>query len=204
MSDAERWDEKYRSIADSAPSDPAARAVAPPRAAVVELAEHLPPAGAAIDVAGGRGNTALWLAERGLDVTLSDVSQVALGHAAASATEHGLTLATEHRDVEADGIDGQWDLIVVTYFLNRTLLHNMGRHLTVGGSLLFVQPTVTNLERHAKPSRRFLLADGEVHTVAAAMMSVAARDGRKLEIRHVSETWRDETHEARLVVSRLR
>lgn len=192
---AERWDEKYRAASDVA-------VPARPRAAVVDLADLLPTSGTAIDVAGGRGNTALWLAERGFDVVLCEVSAVALEQAQAIAVDRGLQLGTELRDVEADGIEGRWDLIVMTYFLNRPLLHGLGAHLNVGGVALFVQPTVTNLERNERPSRRFLLADGEIHELAAEMTRQAELGGVVLETLHAGEAWRDGTHEARLVVSR--
>lgn len=137
-----------------------------------------------------------------MDVVLCDVSEVALEQAEAIVAARGLPLTTEHRDVEADGMEGQWDLIVVTYFLNRPLLHSLGRHLNVGGVALFVQPTVTNLERNERPSRRFLLADGEIGDIAADMARRAAVDEIELATLHRSEAWRDGTHEARLVVSR--
>jgi len=198
MSAAERWDDKYRrALAEgTVESDPQ------PRQAVLDLADLLPTTGTAIDVAGGRGATALWLAERGMHVVLCDVSAVALEQAQAMAAQRRLALAVEQRDVEADGIAGRWDLIVIAYFVNRPLLHRLGHHLNVGGAALFVQPTVTNLERNARPSRRFLLADGEVHDIADEASRVAALDGIELNTLHASEAWRDGTHEARLVVSR--
>ncbi len=52
-----------------------------PAAFVVESARFLPATGTAIDVAGGSGRNAIWLAGRGLEVTLVDVSSVALTRA---------------------------------------------------------------------------------------------------------------------------
>jgi len=106
-------------------------------------------------------------------------------------------------DLEVDdGVsfpDGSWDVIVKTYFLNRDLLRALPARLNPGGVLLFAQPTVANLERNERPSRRFLLESGEVHELAQAMVAADA----ELHIEHVSEAWEpNNTHEAQLVVRR--
>jgi tellurite methyltransferase len=67
-SDRERWNARYREEA----------AIPPPSPFLVGLDALLPRTGRALDVAGGPGRHALWLARRGLDVTLADVSDVAL------------------------------------------------------------------------------------------------------------------------------
>ena len=46
--------------------------------------------------------------------------------------------------------------------LHRPLLASLGGDVRPGGSLVVVQPTVRNLERFARPSRRFLLDEGEL------------------------------------------
>ena len=51
------------------------------------------------DFAGGTGGTALWLAEQGFDVTLIDVSQVALDIARQEARRRTLSLSTVHHDL---------------------------------------------------------------------------------------------------------
>ena len=50
----------------------------------------------------GTGRHALWLARRGLDVTLADISGVALEVARAEACREGLVLHTVMRDLEAE------------------------------------------------------------------------------------------------------
>ena len=53
---------------------------------LLDVAEQLPMKGRALDVAGGTGRHARWLAQRGLRVTLCDISPVALAAARGSAT----------------------------------------------------------------------------------------------------------------------
>jgi ubiquinone/menaquinone biosynthesis C-methylase UbiE len=60
------------------------------------LDDLLPRRGRALDVAGGTGRHALWLARRGLDTTLADVPQVALEKAAAAASEEGWVESGRH------------------------------------------------------------------------------------------------------------
>jgi SAM-dependent methyltransferase len=178
MSEADRtkWNAKYRERTGS---------LAAPSAFLLSVTEHLPTWGRALDVAGGRGRHALWLAERGLDVTLVDVSDVAVEAAAA---HPGVT--TARLDLDADALpDGPWDLVLDFHFLHRPLFAEFPRILAPGGLLVFCQPTKRNLERHGHPSARFLLDDGELPALI-----------RGLEILSYVEDWSEEgRHEARLI-----
>lgn len=154
-----------------------------PSSVLVGLDVELPRGGFALDVAGGSGRNALWLAERGLHVTLSDVSDVALGHAQHLALQRGVLLTTVRRDVVADGpppaSDAQplWDLIVCFNFIDRPLYARLPTYLQPGGQLLIVHPTTKNLERHARPSARFLLGEGELPTLVPGVRVQRAEEG---------------------------
>src|SRR4051794_41724500 len=80
--DREKWDERYRARAPAAEPSPS----------LVGLESFLPRSGHALDLAGGAGRNSLWLAGRGLDVTLVDVSPVALEIASDRAAAAGLAL----------------------------------------------------------------------------------------------------------------
>jgi len=162
------------------------------------MTEYLPATGTALDLGGGTGRNALWLAGRGLDVTLADLSDVALAQGAEAARELGLELEYLQRDLEADGLpDGRtWDLAIMHLFYPRELLRQLPAHLAAGGVLLFCQPTTQNLDRHQRPPARFLVEPGELETVAKSM------DG--VEILELSEGWRhSDRHDAWLAVRRL-
>lgn len=182
--DADRWDARYAE--DDPPSHPAA--------SVVELAKGLTP-GRALDVAGGAGRHAIWLAECGWRVTLVDASEVALRIAGQRGRDAGVFLRLLRRDMDTDLLPpGPFDLVVVVAYLDHEVLERIPTVLGRHGRLLFVHPTVTNLQRHDRPSRQFLLEPGE-------MAALAERLGLEIEV--CQEGWSaDDRHEARLLARR--
>src|SRR5690606_24304255 len=112
----------------------------------------------------------------------------------------GVALDVERRDLTVDPVpEGPWDVIVVLHWLDRAVWRQLPDHLAVGGLLLAAQATVTNLERHERPGRRWSLEVGELADLAA---EVAAAD-RGLEIVDVVEGWTSEDrHEGRLILRR--
>lgn len=182
--DRERWNERYRE--DAARPEPSPFLVA--------LDPMLPRCGRALDVAGGSGRHALWLARRGLEVTLADVSDVALAHAARAARAEGLALATVPVDLEAAPLPtGPWDVIVCTYFLHRPLFGAFPTALAPGGLLVFAHATRSNLARHPRPGPAHLLEDGELPALV-----------RGLEVVRLDEGWLESgRHEARVVARRV-
>jgi len=156
---------------------------------LVALADQLPQRGRALDVAGGAGRNAIWLARRGLQVTVADISSVGLDIAADRAAQQGVQLETVNVDLEEDPFPpGDWDLVTCFMYLQRSLFPAILKALVPGGLLVFLQPTTNNLERHSKPSRRFLLAPNEVTTLLAGC-----------DILRHQESWLDDHHEARVL-----
>ncbi|HUL58201.1 MAG TPA: class I SAM-dependent methyltransferase [Anaeromyxobacteraceae bacterium] len=184
MDDRERWNARYR--AGDAPS-------AEPSTFLLGLDDLLPRRGRALDVAGGAGRHALWLARRGLDVTLADVSDVALERAAAAARREGLALRIVRVDLTASPLPaGPWDAILCAYFLHRPLLSALPAALAPGGVLAVAHATRSNLQRHARPGPDHLLDDGELPDLV-----------RGLEVLRSEEGWLESgRHEARLVARR--
>jgi 2-polyprenyl-3-methyl-5-hydroxy-6-metoxy-1,4-benzoquinol methylase len=185
--DQTRWDAKW-GARDEAPSAPSGYLDQ-----VVDLLPSARPGVRALDVAGGGGRNALWLAARGYDVTVVDVSSVGLALAERRAAAAGLALHTEVRDLERDGLPpGTYDVILSVYFLDRPMLATVAHHLTPEGVLVLEHPTVTNLERHERPSRRWLLEPGEVPSLLTG-----------LELIQYEEDWNESgRHEARVVARR--
>ena len=82
----------------------------------------LPTRGRALDIAGGAGANAVWLASQGWDVTLADISPVGLAVADEHARSAGVVLRTLEIDLEREPFPpGPWDLIVCVRFLWRPL-----------------------------------------------------------------------------------
>jgi len=191
--DREKWDRKSRE---------AGAETTAPSAFLVGLDALLPRAGRALDVAGGAGRNAVWLAARGLEVTLADVSRAGLALAEAAARAAGVRLETRLLDLDRDPLPaGPFDVVLSFNFLRRDLLPAYGDRLAPGGLLVYLQATRTNLERHARPPAGFLLADGELANLVAAVPA--------LEIVSLEERWfpapdpqAAPRHEARLLARR--
>ncbi len=157
-----------------------------PEAWIVTAVErHAGVRGHAIDIAGGRGRHAVWLARQGWDATLVDISSVALGLAAADARRAGLALTTLRLDLDTDPLPLRtWDLAVIHHYLNRPLLALAPQLLRPGGLLVVGQLTITNLERNPRPSGRYLAQPGETAAMLAGLTVLEAEEGWTPEGRH--------------------
>jgi len=176
----EKWNQRY------AERGPDATAPCPWLTTMESL---LPPAGTALDVAGGAGRHAVWLAQRGLTVTIADIAEAGLELARDTATAENLPISTVTVDLESESLPaGPWDVILNTSYLYRPLMTQFAEHLKPGGVLIIVHPTHANLERHSHPSARFLLENNELPTLIQG-----------LDIVRYEEGWLDGRYEARLV-----
>lgn len=189
MSAAERWDAKY---AD-------AREPGLPSEFVTGHADLLAGCATAVDLAGGTGGTALWLAERDIDTTLVEVSQRALDVATSAAADRDVQLRTVWADLEAEplptaaelGNEHGWHAAVCANFLHRPLLDALGGLLAAGG-IAFVQiATVDNLHVNARPGRPYLVERGELPELCRGLEPVSFDEG-----------WFGDRHEARLIARR--
>jgi SAM-dependent methyltransferase len=152
----ERWDRRYRDDPAHYPTD------ADPHSFLLERADDLPTAGAALDIASGLGRNAIWLARRGLRVTAVDISAVACDILRRRADDLDLSIDVQRLDLEHDPLPlGPFDLIVVTLYLERPLAPQIERALAPGGLLLFS----TMLEGGTGPDpvhKEFVLQRGEL------------------------------------------
>lgn len=178
MEDRAKWDARYAQ---------GSTGEAPAWIDALDLA--LPETGRALDVASGAGRIALWAARRGLAVRAVDVSPVGLAIARDTAAKEALSLETIALDLEASELpEGPFALITCFHYRQPSLWPAMKARLAPGGVLIAEVLTVTNLERHAHPSRRWLAEPGELLELAAG-----------LEILFHREAWEDDRHPARLV-----
>jgi len=175
-SDRQKWNAKYKDIATGALN---------PSQVVISVSHLLPCRGDALDLAGGSGRHAVWLAQRGLNVTLADISDIGLEIAQHHAAQTSVRLHTIQIDFENEPFPtGPWDLIVSVCFLLRDLLKQCPATLKPGGTLLVLQPTKSNLERFEKPPERFLLNDGELQTLVGGLQIVHYEEGWLADGRH--------------------
>lgn len=191
MAEADRtkWDARYTQESPSA--EPSAWLVAWLKTADEKL---VPKSGRVLDVAGGAGRNAIWFAQRGFDVTLVDVSSVALEIAGQRAKEAGVTIVSRVMDLENEPLpEGPWDIIMQMHYLDRALFPRYEEILAPCGLLFIEHPTRSNLVRHAKPGPHYLLEDGELPELCGEFIIVSHGEG-----------WNElGRHEARLVARRV-
>jgi SAM-dependent methyltransferase len=186
MSDFDRhkWNAKYTAgfAAEREPSQ-----------VLVGLERFLPTQGRALEIAGGAARNGIWLARRGLEVKVADISPVGLALARERAAEVGVAIETLETDLQEQPFPvGPWDLILSICYLWRPLFAQFPDALAPGGLLVVIQPTKTNLTRHAKPPVDFLLDDGELPRLVSG-----------LQILHYAEGWQaDGRHDAVLIACR--
>ncbi len=149
---------------------------------------YFPRSGRAIDVAGGPGQAAVILAARGLDVTLTDISEVALEMAAQRAERSKVDLELVNIDLAMEPLpQGPWDLITCFNYLDRALFPAMIEELADGGLLAVALATRTNLDRNERPGAAYLLDDGELPSLLGALSPIFYQEGWKLDGRHTAE-----------------
>jgi SAM-dependent methyltransferase len=96
--------------------------------------DSFPNAGRALDLAAGLGRHALWLAERGWQVSAVDVSEVALGKLGQAAGQLNLNVTLLALDAAEYTFEpAGFDLIVLFYHLDRTLFPKIVSALNPGG-----------------------------------------------------------------------
>jgi SAM-dependent methyltransferase len=149
----DKWNRRY------------AEGEAVPRAAqvLIENRHLLPATGDALDLACGLGGNALMLAGAGLSVQAWDVSSVAIDALQSRAIAENLNLQAAVRDVSAQPpAPNTFDVIVVSYFLQRELAPALCAALRPGG-LLFYQTFVRDKVSQQGPGNPdFLLAENEL------------------------------------------
>ena len=151
----EGWDERYRSgeHVDDAPTPLVARTV-----------KKLPP-GRALDLACGTGRNAIYLAERGWQVTAVDGSRAAIDMLRRRAEERKLVIEARAADLEAGEFaiaPAAYDLILDCYYLQRNLFPAMRAGVRVGGWIVAI---VHIVEESAPHPSQHSMERGELRAV---------------------------------------
>ncbi len=128
-SDAEKWNARYSGAVPAA-----ANAPVPFLAANV----HRLGSGKALVLAAGRGRNAVFLAERGFEVTALDVSDVGLRQCENLAEFRGVEVSTVCADLDDYDLGTeQFDLITMIYYYEAPLFSSIREALRPGGHFLF-------------------------------------------------------------------
>ena len=177
----DKWDERHADVEKH-----------PAPAEVLTRNLHLLPArGLALDLACGLGGNALTLARYGLDVIAWDISPVAIERLKTCAAEEKLTnLSAEVRDIEhSPPAPGKFDLIIVSYYLERSLIPRLIDALAPGG-LIYYQTFIKAAVSSIGPQNPlFRLDDNELLRLFSGLKLRYYREDNRLG--DVSEGIRD-------------
>lgn len=150
MSDRQSWEARYRT-GDHAEPVPDPFLVQ----ARDQLEELLPRRRKALDLAGGAGRNSIYLAQLGFDVTLVDFSSAALQKARRLAAKQGLSLNPIQADLTKDPhpwlLPSSLDLVIVFFYLERSLFPAIHDALKPGGLLVYRTYTLDQLRFPGRP-----------------------------------------------------
>jgi SAM-dependent methyltransferase len=160
------WDERHR-------GKPAGEA----EPVLAEMLARIP-RGVVLDVAAGRGRNALALARVGIEVVAVDYSTEAMRLLAATAREARLAIWPIVANLDSFHLkDESFDAIVNINFLDRALFPNFVRALRPGGVLIADTFLVDQAAIGHPRDPRFLLAHGELRTLAGDLEIEEYREG---------------------------
>lgn len=116
----------------------------------------------ALDVACGSGRNSVFLAKQGFEVNAIDISEVALK---ALDKQDFKNIITKQVDLEEFSFEeNSYDLIIMTNFLDRKIIHKLKKALKKDG-ILFIETYMFHDENEKPPSNPdFLLNAGELKT----------------------------------------
>jgi tellurite methyltransferase len=163
----ERWNQKYR-------EKPGAWLDPDPFLAWA-FSEYIQPlfprGGSALDLAGGAGRHAIWLAKQGWDVTLIDVSDTGIELARQNAG-----LLVSHLHLVLDDLtqfrasQTQFDVVMGFFYLEREIFPEIVKAVRQGGVLLYKTYTTDQLKLPGGPKdASHLLAPGELLRLVSGM-----------------------------------
>ncbi len=131
---------------------------------VLQENQHLlPETGNALELACGMAANAVFLAQHGLCTTAWDISEVVIERLKASPAMKGLAITFEARDIVLQPPPAaSFDVITVSYFLERSLVPHIKRALKPSGLIFYQTFTQTYVNEGGPRSRDFRLADNEL------------------------------------------
>jgi len=167
----ERWNQKYREA-------PAAWLEPDP---FLELAFSkyilplFPHGGSALDLAGGAGRHAIWLAKRGWEVTLIDISETGVEQARQNAGQlashiHVVVDDLTHFKAAQTDRETKFEVVMVFFYLRREMFAEIKKALRPGGLLVYKTYTREQAELPRGPKNlAHLLELGELVQLASGL-----------------------------------
>tara|TARA_B100001123_G_scaffold443238_1_gene588858 strand:+ start:108 stop:743 length:636 start_codon:yes stop_codon:yes gene_type:complete len=151
--DKNRWDEKYATKKYIFGKKPIL---------FLEDNIHLLKKGRALDIAMGEGRNGVFLARHDFDVVGLDISAEGLNKAQQLASEYGVSIETKVVDLENIDLGiNKYDLIICTYYLQRSLFPQIKKALKSGGMTLIETYNMDYLN-YSKFNKKYLLGTNEL------------------------------------------
>jgi tellurite methyltransferase len=157
---------------------------------VVRVVESLP-SGRALDLACGPGRHALFLAERGWQVTAVDASRVAIELLEKSARERGLHVDARVADLDRHEFKiepAAYDLIGVFYYLQRDLFPQIREGVRAGAVVVAAIHMVDESPEAHPMNEEYLLQPGELRAEFSGWEIIHDYEGPSTEGGHHRRT----------------
>jgi SAM-dependent methyltransferase len=174
----EKWNQRYLAGTHGA---------LPPDALLIHSFERyveplFPEAGRALDIAGGTGRHAIFLAEKGWRVRLTDIAEAGIESARKNAGDLASRIEFGVEDLTRfDGSRESYDLITNFFFLRREMFGELVKALKPGGLLIYKGYTRGQAKFGGGPTNpEYLLAENEL-----------LNSFRDLQVLHYAELIRD-------------
>lgn len=164
--------------------------ISEPMPLLVRVASELKP-GRALDLACGVGRHAIFLAERGWQVTAVDASRVGIELARAAARERKVEVDWRVIDLEHGRFEieaGAYDLIGVFYYLQRDLFPQIRAGVSPGGLVIAAIHMVDESPDAKQMNPEFLLEPGELRAEFHGWELLHDYEGRPTEGGHQRRT----------------
>jgi tellurite methyltransferase len=137
------------------------------------VADQFPNGGTALDLAGGVGRHALWLAKRNWRVTVVDISEVAIHKLDQKALQLDLRLNLFALDATKYQFEpGHFDLIVMFYHFDRDICPRILAALKPGGFLICKSSLSWDIYEGANLTSTKLLEKGEILSMFPELRTV--------------------------------
>jgi len=155
----QRWNQRYQEKVSSEPAPATILKSYQQSLSTQENAQRK-----ALDLACGLGGNAIYLAQQGYQVTAVDYSDVALSQLAKKAENAKLSIDTVLCDLEKDGAEDfkDFDLVVVSYYLQRSLFAKIFSFLKPGGLLFYQTFSGEQVDGVGPQNPDFRLKQGEL------------------------------------------
>ncbi len=176
----ERWNQKYREASGTetwmVPDSFLERAFSQ------YILPRFPHGGSALDLAGGAGRHAIWLAQQGWEVTLIDVSDAGVEQARQNAGPlaahiHFVVDDLTHFKASQTQFGARFEVVMAFFFLEREMFSEVVKAVRPGGLLVYKTLTLAQLQLPGGPKNpAHLLAPGELLRLADGLRVLHYRE----------------------------